>query len=103
MRLAKKAESGYAMNPLSNRFVADCRVWRWHDKPRRATDSIILKAAEMLNMAAHECMVFEDSVSGIQAAKTAEMYSVGVGNPSELEWADEFVSSLGEYDFHHFE
>ncbi|MGC6414068.1 MAG: HAD family hydrolase, partial [Bacteroidia bacterium] len=61
------------------------------------------KAADMLNMAPHECIVFEDSVSGIQAAKTAEMYSIGVGNPSDLEWADEFVTSLGEYDFHHFE
>ena len=60
------------------------------------------KAADMLNMAPHECIVFEDSVSGIQAAKTAEMYSIGVGNPSDLEWADEFVTSLGEYDFHHF-
>jgi beta-phosphoglucomutase len=58
-----------------------------------------LKAAEMLNIAPENCIVFEDSLSGIQAAKAANMYTVGVGIPQDLPLADEYVSNLGNYDF----
>ena len=37
-----------------------------------------LKAAEMLNIDPHECMVFEDSVAGIQSAKNAGMQVVNI-------------------------
>lgn len=59
-----------------------------------------LKAAELLNIAPENCIVFEDSFSGIQAAKAANMYAVGVGIPQDLPLADEFVTNLGNYDFH---
>jgi beta-phosphoglucomutase len=58
-----------------------------------------LKAAELLNIAPENCIVFEDSLSGIQAAKAANMYTVGVGIPQDLPLADEYVSNLGNYDF----
>ena len=38
-----------------------------------------LRAAEMLQVAPGECVVFEDSVAGFKAAKSAGMYCVGVG------------------------
>ncbi len=38
-----------------------------------------LKAAEIMDTSASECIVFEDSVSGFAAARAAGMYCVGVG------------------------
>lgn len=58
-----------------------------------------LKAAEILQVKPENCIVFEDSAAGIQAAKSANMYAVGVGVPQDLNQADEFVSNLGYYDF----
>ncbi len=58
-----------------------------------------LTAAQMLNLAPESCIVFEDSLSGVQAAKTGNMYVVGVGVPQDLPLADEYVSNLGNYDF----
>ncbi|PSG90655.1 beta-phosphoglucomutase [Aurantibacter aestuarii] len=40
---------------------------------------VFIKAAQTINCQAKECVVFEDSVSGIQAANTAQMYAVGIG------------------------
>ena len=58
-----------------------------------------LKAADLLHLQPENCIVFEDSLSGIQAAKAANMYAIGVGIPQDLPNADEYVSNLGNYDF----
>ena len=44
-----------------------------------------LKAAEMLDVQPYECLVFEDAFSGLQAARDAGMYVVGLAttNPRE--------------------
>jgi beta-phosphoglucomutase len=68
-----------------------------YGKPHPET---FLKAAEILNIAPENCIVFEDSLSGVQAAKAANMYTVGVGIPQDLPLADEYVTNLGNYDFH---
>ena len=39
---------------------------------------VFLKAAELINMSAEQCVVFEDSLSGIQAARSAGMKIVAV-------------------------
>lgn len=49
---------------------------------------VFLKAAETLQMKPKHCVVFEDSVAGIQAANTAHMISVGIGEASVLHEAD---------------
>ncbi|MNJ41172.1 Fructose-1-phosphate phosphatase YqaB [compost metagenome] len=51
-------------------------------------------AAEQLGIQPRQCVVFEDAVSGIEAAKRAGMYCVGVGNPDLLQNADIVVPSL---------
>jgi len=49
---------------------------------------VFLNAASSLQINAEDCVVFEDSVAGIQAANKADMISVGIGNSSILKEAD---------------
>lgn len=49
---------------------------------------VFLIAAQQLNRKPIDCMVFEDSVAGIQAANTAKMKSVGIGSSKVLHEAD---------------
>jgi len=49
---------------------------------------VFLKAAQNLNVSAKNCIVFEDSLAGIQAANTAGMLSIGIGNASILKEAN---------------
>jgi len=45
---------------------------------------VFLKAAQLTNTQPNHCIVFEDSVAGIQAANAAGMISIGIGNESVL-------------------
>ncbi|SFN39558.1 beta-phosphoglucomutase [Bizionia echini] len=49
---------------------------------------VFLSAAKALNINPEHCIVFEDSVAGIQAANTANMISIGIGESSVLQEAD---------------
>jgi len=57
---------------------------------------VFLKAAELLHVSPKNCIVFEDSTAGIQAANTATMTSVGIGNASVLNQADFVYDSFKE-------
>ena len=50
--------------------------------------------AEELGLEPQDCVVFEDAIAGVQAAKAGGMYAVGIGEPSVLCEADEVVSGL---------
>ncbi len=67
-----------------------------HGKPHPET---FLKAAELLTVTPENCIVFEDSQSGITAAKSANMLAVGIGNSTDLPQADYCISNLGQFDF----
>lgn len=58
-----------------------------------------LKAAELLGFEPENCIVFEDSSSGITAAKAANMFAVGIGNQHDLPLADYCIPNLGKFDF----
>lgn len=58
---------------------------------------VFIKGAECLAIDNHDCVVFEDSEAGCQAAKSAGMYAVGVGQAINLPSADAIIS-----DFKHF-
>ncbi len=58
-----------------------------------------LKAAELLGFIPEHCIVFEDSSSGITAAKAAHMFAVGIGTEHDLPGADYCIPNLGEFDF----
>lgn len=64
---------------------------------------IFLKVAELLNVKPHECLVIEDSTSGIIAAKRAGMRCIGYKNVNsgnqDLSAADLIVHKIEEIDF----
>ncbi|MEK5164219.1 beta-phosphoglucomutase [Paenibacillus sp. FSL R5-0527] len=49
---------------------------------------VFIKGANELGLKNEECIVFEDSVSGIEAAHYANMLAVGVGTEKDLPMAD---------------
>lgn len=57
---------------------------------------VFLKAAQSLNIAAEDCVVFEDAYAGVEAAKKANMFAYGIGDEHALSNADQVVSSLNE-------
>lgn len=60
---------------------------------------VFLSAARKLSLKPEECMVFEDSKAGIQAAAAAHMYSVYLGKPSGTVPADLTIKSLRDFHF----
>jgi beta-phosphoglucomutase len=71
----------------------------------KANPEVFLIAAKLLNMKPENCVVFEDSVAGVEAANTANMISIGIGSKDVLghaqyvfkdfkEISDEFLNTL---------
>jgi len=57
---------------------------------------VFLRGAAALGLNPEECIVFEDSIAGVQAAKTGGMSCVGIGAPETLEGADVHFTALGD-------
>ena len=57
---------------------------------------VFLIAASKIKIGPENCVVFEDSVAGIQAANTAKMISVGIGEKDILNEADFIFSDFTE-------
>lgn len=57
---------------------------------------VFLKGARALNVAPAHCLVFEDAAAGIEAARNAGMFCVGVGEESVLGAADLVIESMEE-------
>lgn len=55
---------------------------------------VFLVGAREVGVKAAECVVFEDAEAGIQAAKAAGMYAVGIGKPEILKEADMVIPGL---------
>lgn len=59
---------------------------------------VFLIAASDLKMNPEDCIVFEDSVAGIQAANIANMISIGIGNEKVLHEADYIFKDFTEIE-----
>ncbi|TDB67069.1 beta-phosphoglucomutase [Arundinibacter roseus] len=59
---------------------------------------IFLMGAEDLDVLPEECVVFEDAVAGVQAAKAGGMKAIGVGDPTILTEADFVISTFKSLD-----
>lgn len=57
---------------------------------------VFLKGAEAVGVIPAECVVFEDAIAGVEAAKNGGMKAVGVGSPNVLTEADMVISGLAE-------
>ncbi|MEJ6681542.1 MAG: beta-phosphoglucomutase [Flavobacteriales bacterium] len=55
---------------------------------------VFLKGAAGMNIAPNEIVVFEDALSGVQAAKSGGFFCVALGNPEELKQADYVIDGL---------
>ncbi|ABX30889.1 beta-phosphoglucomutase [Petrotoga mobilis SJ95] len=55
---------------------------------------IFLTASNYLSLKPEECVVFEDAVAGIQAAKRAGMKVIGVGEEEVLKGADKVIKNF---------
>jgi len=65
-----------------------------HSKPH---PEIFLLAAKKLDVKPEECLVFEDAEAGVAAALAAGMKCVGVGNPQQLNKANEIVAKTADF------
>ncbi|MCL2243447.1 MAG: beta-phosphoglucomutase [Treponema sp.] len=57
---------------------------------------VFLKGAEALGLPPQRCVVFEDALAGIEAAKAGGMPAIAVGKPENLPGADRYISSLAD-------
>lgn len=57
---------------------------------------VFLKGAQKLGLAPEECIVLEDAISGVEAAKRGGMKCIGVGDASVLGAADVVVADMTE-------
>ncbi|MBQ0734124.1 beta-phosphoglucomutase [Aquimarina celericrescens] len=57
---------------------------------------VFLIGAQQLDISPEHCIVFEDSVAGIQAANTANMISIGIGDAKVLHEADYIFTNFTE-------
>lgn len=64
-----------------------------HSKPH---PEVFLKGAEATSTQPERCVVFEDAISGVAAAKAGNMKCVGIGEPEMLSDADVVVASLSK-------
>lgn len=58
---------------------------------------VFVRAAQNLEIPCEECIVFEDSAAGLEAAKKASMLAVGIGARKNLPMADIVLESVEEY------
>lgn len=57
---------------------------------------VFLLGAKGLNLKPEECVVFEDSEAGIEAAIRGNMHSIGIGNPNILKKAEKVIPGFEE-------
>jgi beta-phosphoglucomutase len=58
---------------------------------------VFLKGAQLLDCRPDECVVFEDALSGIKAAKEGRFISIGVGNPTLKNEAHYYLDDLTQF------
>lgn len=55
---------------------------------------VFLMGGKLLNVKPENCIVFEDAEAGVEAAKRAGMWAVGVGDPEILKAADYIIAGF---------
>ncbi|NND52230.1 MAG: beta-phosphoglucomutase [Flavobacteriaceae bacterium] len=93
---SKNARSILSMVSLKDEFDA---IIDGNDVTKAKPDpEVFLKAASAINIKPERCIVFEDSLAGIQAANTANMVSIGIGDKDTLKEAEYVFKDFTEMD-----
>ena len=79
---SKNARSILTKVDLINQF--DAIIDGTNVSKAKPNPEVFLKAADALKMKPTGCIVFEDALAGIEAANTAGMISIGIGDKSVL-------------------
>ncbi|MBW2937791.1 beta-phosphoglucomutase [Aureisphaera sp. CAU 1614] len=79
---SKNARSILTKVDLINQF--DAIIDGTNVSKAKPNPEVFLKAADELKMKPTSCIVFEDALAGIEAANTAGMISIGIGDKSVL-------------------
>ena len=60
---------------------------------------VFLNAAKGMGLQVIDCIVFEDALSGVEAAKAGGFKVIAVGNPNIKSHADDYLTDLTEFKF----
>lgn len=67
-----------------------------HVRASKPDPEVFLKGAEALGLAPASCVVFEDAIAGVEAARAGGMKVVGIGSPDVLTEANLVIAGLHE-------
>ncbi len=82
------------LNKVGIAHLFDTIVDGNHVSAPKPDPEVFLKGAEALGVAPAGCVVFEDAIAGVQAAKNGGMKAVGIGSADTLSQADLVISGL---------
>lgn len=60
---------------------------------------VFLQGAQRLGVLPQQCVVFEDAIAGLEAARNARMYCVGVGDEKTLQMADLVIPGFQDFSY----
>ncbi len=84
------------LDKINLAYLFDAVIDGNHVSKPKPDPEVFLKGAEALNVSPADCVVFEDAIAGIEAAKNGGMKAVGIGSPKVLTEADLVVNGLNE-------
>jgi beta-phosphoglucomutase family hydrolase len=97
---SRRRFTDYIMNRFNLREYFKAIVTAQDINKGKPDPEIYLKTASILNVKPAECLVFEDSVSGVKSGKVAGMKVIGITtthSAKDLMLADEVISSFDNF------
>lgn len=88
--------AAYILKKLGISNLFDARIDGTMVSNAKPNPEVFTKAAALLGLEPHKCLVFEDAQAGIDAAKNAGMKCIGIGSEDVLKGADIIVSGLDQ-------
>lgn len=86
--------SGTILTNVGITSLFDAIVDGNHVTEPKPNPEVFLKGAEALRVSPAECVVFEDAIAGVEAAKNGGMKAIGIGSPQVLTEANLVISGL---------
>ncbi len=92
---------GFILKKIKAKKIFDVVIHGEQVKKGKPNPEIFLKAAKKLKVMPKDCVVIEDAINGVKAAKNAGMFCIGVAttfSKQKLKNADLIVDSLKELE-----